>query len=184
MIKTTGRVVVADLELTCWEGKPPEGEAAEIIEIGYCITNLDTMTRSEPVSVKIRPARSTVSAYCTELTGWTAKDLRSGQPFADACKTLTYKAGLRQYPWCSWGIGDQTAIASAVAESWAPYPFSEQHFDLSTLYSLLLGRPLRSSQESALEFLGIEPVGRAHVGAWDAYNAAGILLELVRRCRG
>ena len=172
-----------DLELTCWEGEtPPEGERSEIIEIGYCLIDLATLQREEPVSVKVRPQQSRVSEYCTRLTGWTEKALRSGQPLQDACKTLVYKRGLRQYPWFSWGDDARTLKAEA-AHYGAEYPLSETHTDLSTLYSVLLGEPFRTGQAEALERLGVEARTPAHVGAIDAYNAAGILLALIGKAR-
>ena len=36
-IKTmTNKIIIIDLEATCWEGIPPKGEVSEIIEIGIC----------------------------------------------------------------------------------------------------------------------------------------------------
>ena len=38
----TNKIIIIDLEATCWEGIPPKGEVSEIIEIGICL--LDTLT--------------------------------------------------------------------------------------------------------------------------------------------
>lgn len=39
-MNTTDNIIIIDLEATCWEGKPPQGQESEIIEIGICV--LDT----------------------------------------------------------------------------------------------------------------------------------------------
>ena len=31
------KILVVDIEATCWEGKPPAGEQNEIIEVGICL---------------------------------------------------------------------------------------------------------------------------------------------------
>ena len=181
--KETQYALVFDLEMTCWEPEtPPEGEHAEIIEIGYCLLNLTTLEREPPVSVKVRPQQSRVSPFCTELTGWTEKALRSGQPLQEACKTLIYKRGLRQYPCFAWGADNETLRAECAVYG-AEYPLSETYFNLSALYSILLGKSLRTGQATALEALEIEALRPFHVGANDAYNAAGILIELMKRAR-
>ena len=33
----TNKIIIIDLEATCWEGIPPKGEVSEIIEIGICL---------------------------------------------------------------------------------------------------------------------------------------------------
>jgi len=39
------KLIVIDIEATCWEGDPPEGQAAEIIEIGVCVLDVTTGQR-------------------------------------------------------------------------------------------------------------------------------------------
>lgn len=184
MSESPSKILVVDLELTCWESEtPPEGQRREIIEIGYCLINAQTLTREPPVSVKIRPQQSRVSEYCTALTGWTEKSLKSGQTLHDACKTLVYKRGLRRYPWFSWGAGDMTTLRSEAIHYGAEYPLSVDYTNLSVLYSVLFGKPYRTAQVDALHVLGVAPMLPAHIGANDAYNAAGILIEIIRKTR-
>ena len=78
-------VNVLDLEATCWEGDPPPGQTSEVIEIGVCVYDPATRQRQSKHQLLVKPARSEVSAFCTRLTGWTARALASGMPFAQAC---------------------------------------------------------------------------------------------------
>ena len=41
-MKTTDKIIIIDLEATCWKGQIPDGEVNEIIEIGLSV--LDTVS--------------------------------------------------------------------------------------------------------------------------------------------
>ncbi len=34
------QIIVIDVESTCWEDRPPENDASEIIEVGICVVNV------------------------------------------------------------------------------------------------------------------------------------------------
>lgn len=58
---------IIDIEATCWAAQPLPGQVSEIIEIGLCVLNLRTLERVERRSIRVRPERSEVSVFCTEL---------------------------------------------------------------------------------------------------------------------
>ena len=64
----TNKIIIIDLEATCWEGIPPQGEVSEIIEIGICL--LDTLTGeiSNNRGILVKPTHSKISPFCTQLT--------------------------------------------------------------------------------------------------------------------
>ena len=37
MARKLDKIVVVDIEATCWEGKPPEKQESDIIEVGICL---------------------------------------------------------------------------------------------------------------------------------------------------
>ena len=39
------QILVVDVESTCWDGPPPEGEESEIIEVGLCMVEVQSLTR-------------------------------------------------------------------------------------------------------------------------------------------
>lgn len=71
-------VNVVDVEATCWAGSPPPGAVSEIIEIGLTVVDLDAGERVARHRILVRPVRSTVSEFCTELTGLTPHEVGQG----------------------------------------------------------------------------------------------------------
>src|SRR2546430_1508856 len=101
-------VNVVDVEATCWAGGPPAGESSEIIEIGVCVVDTDDWRRVERRSILVRPRRSRVSPFCTELTGLTQADVDGGVDFATACALLRDELRGSSRTWASWGEYDPT----------------------------------------------------------------------------
>ena len=88
---------VLDLELSCYPGGvfPPD-ERQEIIEIGLTTVDLARMKILKVRSIPIIPTMSSISPFCTELTGWTEEALkRQGCEFTEAVRRLTEKYGSR-----------------------------------------------------------------------------------------
>lgn len=46
MARKLDRILVVDIEATCWEGNPPPGQTSEIIEIGLCVLDVPTLARA------------------------------------------------------------------------------------------------------------------------------------------
>lgn len=118
-----GLVNIVDVEATCWDGERPPGAVSEIIEIGLTVVDLAAGERLSRHRILVRPARSRVSAFCTELTGLTQAEVDTGLDFAAACRLLatTYEAGAR--PWASWGDYDRKQFALQCRATGTPYPF-------------------------------------------------------------
>jgi hypothetical protein len=97
-------ILVVDLEATCWETSQdrPPGEANEIIEIGWALVDL---TQSPPVTIQdgtilVKPTRSNVSRFCTELTTITAELLESeGVSLQEAFRILQTDLQSRELAW-------------------------------------------------------------------------------------
>ena len=84
MARKLDRILVVDIEATCWEGDPPPGQISEIIEIGLGVLDVATLARVEQRDILVRPVCSTVSSYCTQLTTLTQADVDGGMPLAEA----------------------------------------------------------------------------------------------------
>ena len=69
------RVLVIDLEATCFSGRPPEGQRSEIIEIGNAVLYTEDLRIEAGPEILVRPTVSAVSAFCTELTSLTQEDV-------------------------------------------------------------------------------------------------------------
>lgn len=175
-------VLVIDTEDTCYENNRwPEGEQQDVIEFG--ITEVDlrnrTITRSE--SLLVKPLRSRVSEYCTQLTGWTQEDVDKGMSLLEATQILQQKYDSRNRLWLSQGEFDRVVIKENCASLGVPYPFSKRHLNMQTLYSLLTGHGRAVGMMRQLERLGLEHEGKHHNGCDDSRNIARVFLEVLKR---
>jgi inhibitor of KinA sporulation pathway (predicted exonuclease) len=173
------RVLVVDVEATCWEGDPPFGETSEIIEIGVCELDVGTGERLGKHSILVRPERSSVSAFCTSLTTLTAAQVSSGVSYPEACAVLRKEFRSRDRVWASYGDYDRKQF-----ERQGGYPFGPRHVNVKTLFALSRGLPREVGLAEALEVAGLPLEGTHHRGDDDAWNIAalfgGILLAARR----
>ncbi|WP_189261464.1 3'-5' exonuclease [Streptomyces fuscichromogenes] len=176
-----GLVNVVDVEATCWDGSQPPGEVSEIIEIGLTVIDLDAGERLARHRILVRPARSTVSAFCTELTGLTQPEIDQGVTFTEACRLLAaeHRAGVR--PWASWGDYDRHQFTRQCRATRTPYPFGRHHTNAKAVFTEAYGLRKRPGMAQALEIAGRPLEGRHHRGEDDAWNIAALVLHLSDR---
>ncbi|WP_432116592.1 exonuclease domain-containing protein [Streptomyces sp. S1] len=176
-----GLVNVVDVEATCWEGQRPPGQVSEIIEIGLTVVDLDARERLSRHRILVRPVRSRVSAFCTELTGLTQAEVDTGLDFTAACRLLatTYEAGRR--PWASWGEYDRKQFTHQCRATGAPYPFGWRHTNAKMVFTEAYGLARRPGMAQALEVAGLPLEGRHHRGEDDAWNIAALVLRIADR---
>ncbi|MGW2083925.1 exonuclease domain-containing protein [Streptomyces sp. NPDC001880] len=172
---------VIDIEATCWDGQPPPGAVSEIIEIGLTVVDLRSAERMARHRILVRPARSTVSAFCTELTGLTQAEVGTGLPFADACRLLAaeHRAGAR--PWASWGDYDRNQFTRQCRATGTRYPFGHRHTNAKLPFTESYGLRKRPGMAQALKIAGLPLEGRHHSGADDAWNIAALILDVAAR---
>lgn len=182
------RVVVVDVESTCWEGDPPSGQESEIIEVGWCVLETARLERAARGSILVKPVVSTVSEFCTRLTTLTQEKLDAeGVSFSRACADLM-EMGSRNFSWASYGDYDRKMFEKQTRlgeQRWslAVYPFGPRHLNVKNLCALMLGWDREVGMDEALKRLGLPLEGTHHRGGDDARNIAGILIELLRRGR-
>lgn len=198
MAKLLDKIVVVDVEATCWEGEPPlqtemGGSAIpmlkEIIEIG--VTTLDTKTLeiSTPSSIIVRPQYSTVSKFCTELTTLTQDQVSAGVSFSHACLLLRsqYRTPLRTVA----SFGDYDRLQFERQRNDQHFWFSGQppavpiiyHLNVKNLFALVFNLEKEVGMDKALKILNIPLAGTHHRGDDDSYNIAKILRELLIKGR-
>jgi inhibitor of KinA sporulation pathway (predicted exonuclease) len=168
-------VVVVDIEATCWKHEPPPGQINEIIEIGVTCLHVGTLTVSEPVGILVKPERSTVSPFCTELTTLTQGDVDEGVTFAAACEVLVESYETPQRLWASWGDYDRRMFVQQAQTFGVPYPFSPQYVNLKALYAKVNQLRRQVGMARALKMSNLPQLGTHHRGIDDAYNIARLL---------
>lgn len=178
----TGRLLnVVDVEATCWPGSPPPGAVSEIIEIGLTVVDLSTAERVGRHRILVRPARSHVSPFCTELTGLTQQEVDRGLKFAEACRLLAREHASGVRPWASWGDYDRHQFTRQCGATGTPYPFGRRHTNAKAVFTEVHGLRKRPGMAQALSLAGLPLEGRHHRGEDDAWNIAALVLHLAGR---
>lgn len=183
MAKRIDEVLVVDIESTCWDGQPPQGQVSDIIEIGLCRLDVASGERLEQRSLLVRPDRSTVSDFCTNLTTITPEMLADAIPFSTACSILRKEYDSRDRVWASYGDYDRRQFERQCQDVGVSYPFGPTHMNVKTLYALAASAAREVGMATALEQLGLPLVGTHHRGVDDAANIAAILSQLLQQFR-
>ena len=178
---TFDHLLVIDIESTCWKGNPPEGQASDIIEIGVALLNVSSLTVEASESILVKPKRSTVSPFCTELTTLTQEMVDSGISLAEACAYLKQNYKSKNRVWASFGEYDRKMFEKSCSDLNIPYPFGSSHINVKTLYTLFAGNSFGKGMKGVLKEIGLSHVGTHHRGVDDAINIAAILGEILRR---
>ncbi|MDE3720569.1 exonuclease domain-containing protein [Nocardiopsis sp. N85] len=173
---------IVDVEATCWKGPPPPGTANEIIEVGLTVVDAASGERRGRHGVLVRPRRSEVSPFCTELTGITPEMAAGGLGFAEACRWLADEHGAAERPWASWGDYDRRQFERQCAMTGVGYPFGVRHVNAKKVFAEVHGMRKRApGMARALEVAGLPLEGRHHRGEDDAWNIGALVAYLVAR---
>ena len=183
MAKLLDKILVVDLESTCWDGPPPAGQVSEIIEIGVVAVDVATLRREEKRSILVKPIKSQVSEFCTRLTTLTADHLRDAGFLADATRVLKKEFQTQDRLWASWGDYDRRQFERVCKELAVGYPFGTSHLNVKTLFCIVHGLDHEIGLDAAHERLGRAMEGTHHRGADDAWNIAGVLCDLMSTAR-
>src|SRR3954449_4348806 len=156
MAKLLDKILVIDLESTCWEGPPPAGQVSEIIEIGLVVVDVATLTRGEKRSILVKPVKSEVSEFCTRLTTLTADHLKDAGTLADAAKILKKEYLSQERLWASGGDYDRRQFERVCKEFNVGYPFGISHLNVKTLFSVAHGIDHEIGLNMAYDRLGLQ----------------------------
>jgi len=182
--KLLDQVLVIDIEATCWEGAIPEGQESEIIEVGICTLEVASGRRLEKRSILVKPTRSQVSPFCTQLTTLTQEQVAQGISFAEACALLQTDYRAKDRVWASYGDYDRHLFEHQCQSQQIAYPFSLRHLNIKTLVALQRALPREVGMAVALRLLELPLEGTHHRGDDDAWNIAQILSVLLLSSRG
>ena len=184
MAKRLDHVIVIDIESTCWDGgSPPRGETNDIIEIGLCPLEVATGRRLEKRSILVRPERSHVSKFCTDLTTLTQEQVDGGIAFKDACKILEDEYLSAERLWASFGDYDRRQFEKQCRDQGVRYPFGPSHLNAKTICSISKGLQTEIGLPQAMALVGLTLEGTHHRGHDDAWNIAALLAVVLKKLR-
>lgn len=174
------RLLCVDVELTCWEGPPPEGEVPEIIALGIVDLRTDDLEIRREKLFLVKPALSRISPFCSTLTGITPKEVAKAPLLPDVLRQV--RKTFAQGDWCAWGQ-DDVLIRECCDRAGAELPFPGRFHDLAAQVRLFLGLTYRLGLDEALERFGLDFEGQPHDALADARNLARLHMEIGRRLR-
>ena len=177
------RIVVVDVESTCWQGDAPPGQTSDIIEIGLALVDARALDVSAKTSILVKPERSAVSAFCTRLTTLTQEQVDRGVSLAEACARLRKDFETQDRPWASYGDYDRRMFENCCSSLGVQYPFGHTHLNVKNLFAIALAHRSEVSLSTALKNLGLPQEGTLHRGHDDAWNIAHILAAILRAAR-
>lgn len=172
-------MLVLDVEATTAADRELDAPR-DVIQIGACLLNMATGSVDQADSILVRPTRSEVTAFCTDITGITPAMAQAGRSFRKACEwlTVTYDAGNK--PWASFGTFDIEQFSVQCERERVPYPLSANYIDAKLVVALHAGWTKSKGLSGALEALQLEKQGRSHDAKDDAVNAARVLYRALR----
>ena len=179
MASVIDKIVIVDIEATCWEEEPPPNQESDIIEIGVVTLDVRQLHLDAKSSILVIPSRSTVSAFCTELTSLTQERVQEGLPLAEACSLLRHEYETKDRFWASYGDYDRRMFERCCAAMAVAYPFGHGHLNVKSLFAVSLGLPYEVGLKTALGKMGLQFVGKAHRGDDDALNVGRLLAKLL-----
>ena len=179
MARKLDKILVIDVEATCWAGDPPAGQTSEIIEIGLCVLDVASGERSTPRAIMVKPQRSTLSEYCIQLTTITPEMLADWITFAQACDLLRTEYQSHQRTWASYGDYDRLQFMQQCAAWGIPYPFGRSHINVKNLLALQLGLKKEVGLQRGTSLIGLAFEGTVHRGVDDAWNIAAVLARVL-----
>jgi inhibitor of KinA sporulation pathway (predicted exonuclease) len=183
MAKRLDAVLVVDLEATCWDTEPPTSQSSEIIELGVCLLDPVSLERRDRRSILVKPERSEISPFCTQLTTITPEMVATGVSLTQAVAVLRRDFASRDRPWASWGDWDRRMFERQCGETGVRYPFSSMHVNVKTWYALAHGLPTEIGLAQAMLHAQLPFEGTHHRGDADAWNTAALLARVLSRGR-
>lgn len=181
MAKLLDKILVIDIEASCWNGNPPEGMVSDVIEFGLCLLDVHSGEISDNRGILVKPERSEISAFCTELTTITPELIAAeGLSYKEACALIRKEYQGQSRAWASFGAYDLKHIQRQCQEMGVGYPLSPSHINVKTLFALKNGLNHELGMAGALEHLGLPLEGTHHRGVDDARNIAKILRSILK----
>jgi len=172
------KLLIVDLEATCWEDKSMFAEM-ETIEIGALLIDLHDRDNAREFDCFIRPVRNPIlSDFCKNLTSINQEDVDRAETFPVAFpKFLEWAGDLNGLTFASWGGYDKWQFENDCTYHKIEYPF-EDHFNIKRFFAKA-HRNKKYGLSRAVRKSGLEFEGTHHRGIDDARNIWYVLKKIL-----
>jgi len=186
-MKISSTINVIDIEATCWDNEEErKGQPNETIEIGITEVGLFDLKTYRSDGIYLLPDNSTVSEFCTKLTGITPEKIATvGVPFEKVVRQLKTDFRIHKRHWVSWGDYDKGQLQRDCDRHNLEYYriFFKRHTNLKTVFAMLYGLSKELSVEAALHHVKLKFEGQLHSGKDDSYNIARLYIHTMNKFR-
>lgn len=180
MAKLLDKIIIVDVESTCWENpKEQKTQNSEIIEIGLCTIDIISQEVENVNGIIIKPEYSTVSEFCSNLTSLTQEIVDKGINYLSATNQLIELYHSKQRAWISFGDYDRKMFINMSRLHKVPYPFGPTHINIKNLFALKMRLKKEVGLSRALEMIGEKFEGIHHRGKDDSMNIAKIVRHIL-----
>jgi inhibitor of KinA sporulation pathway (predicted exonuclease) len=186
-MKILKKINVIDIEATCWDNpEERKDQPNEAIEIGITEVGLSDLEINRTDNIYIIPRNSTISEFCTKLTGITPGLIAGeGVSFVKAARTLKQTFRIHNRHWISWGDYDKDQLQRDCDRNNLVYNkvFFKRHTNFKTVFAMLYGLPRELGVYAALDHIGLKFAGQLHSGKDDSFNIARIYVHTLEKFR-
>ena len=186
MARDLREIYIIDLEATCYTDAEKEANpnlVSEIIEIGISVVDLKLLIIKSTESILVKPTKSQISKFCTELTTITPEMVVNSPTFPEAIKQLK-KIKIQNKTWGSWGDYDREQFKrnNELYSQNSNY-LGRTHLNIKNWFSLMNGYSKEFGMDEALKILGLPLEGTHHRAGSDSQNIAQIFINTVKKFR-
>lgn len=186
-MKILRKINIIDIEASCWDSEEErKDQPNETIEIGISEVGLSDLKIDRSEGIYIIPQNSTISKFCTKLTGITPGQIAGeGISFTRAVRTLKQTFRIHNRHWISWGDYDRDQLRRDCDRNNLIYNkvFFKRHTNFKTVFAMLYGFPKELGVEAALQHVGLEFEGQLHSGKDDSFNIARLYIHTLEKFR-
>lgn len=178
------KLVVIDLESTCDNPRPQW--QGEIIEVGVCLLDLQTLDITDKRGILVKPQNTPITSFCTSLTTLTPELVQAeGVSLFQAMAVLELDYKIRERTWASWGDYDRNQLIKDCNAKRFGFPGeNSSHLNIKNLLAIEYGWKAGEGLDRALERFQMNLEGTHHRGKDDANNIARIYAAHLRHVRG
>lgn len=174
------KIIVYDIEATCWDGNPT-GMVQETIEIGACELNQYGETVSY-FSRLIRPVlHPSLSHFCRKLTNIDQVDVNRAKDFPRVIDDFLdwINVDYDDYLLAAWGRFDKRQLTADCRLHRVDDYWLEPSIDLKAQYQEIKGLPKKRGLKAAVRHEGFEWEGEQHRALVDAKHTALIFQSMI-----